>query len=75
MSSDNSRLSAKRLTSSAAAIGLYVREITGYQRAIAFRNILIHGYADIDDEVVWQVLVNDLPQLLSDVPELLTANG
>ena len=51
------------------------QEITGYQRAIAFRNILIHGYAEIDDEVVWQVLVNDLPQLLSDVPELLTANG
>lgn len=46
-------------------------QVTGYRRAIAFRNILIHGYAEIDGEVVWRVLRDDLPVLLKDVLALL----
>jgi uncharacterized protein with HEPN domain len=29
--------------------------ISEYRRIIAFRNILIHGYADVDDRLVWDV--------------------
>ncbi len=50
------------------------RCISGYRRAIAFRNILIHGYAEIDNEVVWGVLENDLPILLDDVLTLLASH-
>ena len=50
------------------------RCISGFRRAIAFRNILIHGYAEIDDEVVWGVLENDLPTLLDDVLTLLASH-
>jgi uncharacterized protein YutE (UPF0331/DUF86 family) len=25
-------------------------------RIVAFRNVLIHGYADVDDRVVWGVI-------------------
>lgn len=32
-------------------------------RIVAFRNILIHGYAVVDDEVVWQVVTTRLDQL------------
>jgi uncharacterized protein with HEPN domain len=32
-------------------------------RIIAFRNILIHGYASIDDQLVWGVVEADLPIL------------
>lgn len=32
-------------------------------RIIAFRNILIHGYASIDDQLVWGVVEADLPVL------------
>ena len=32
------------------------RRITNFQRIIAFRNILIHGYADVDDNLVWNVV-------------------
>ncbi|MFA7527584.1 MAG: HepT-like ribonuclease domain-containing protein [Ottowia sp.] len=46
------------------------QEIRGYQRAIAFRNILIHGYADIDDEIVWDVIHSSLPLLQEDVQRL-----
>jgi len=39
------------------------RRIDGYQRIIAFRNWLIHGYAVIDDRTVWDLLQARLPQL------------
>lgn len=32
-------------------------------RIVAFRNILIHGYATVDDALVWQVLQERLPEL------------
>ena len=31
-------------------------QIHEHQRIIAFQNILIHGYADVDDRVVWDFL-------------------
>jgi uncharacterized protein with HEPN domain len=42
-----------------------------HQRIIAFRNILIHGYADVDDRVVWDVLQTKLPTLRREVEALL----
>lgn len=36
-------------------------QISEYQRIIAFRNILIHGYAEIDNRIVWNVLELKLP--------------
>lgn len=40
---------------------------------IAFRNRLIHGYALVKNDVVWGVIVDDLPRLLAKVDTLLTA--
>ncbi len=41
------------------------------RRIIAFRNVLVHGYASVDDRIVWGVLKRDLPDLLRQVEELL----
>jgi hypothetical protein len=30
-------------------------------RAVAFRNLLIHGYAAVDDATVWRTVQEDLP--------------
>jgi uncharacterized protein with HEPN domain len=38
---------------------------------IAFRNILIHGYAAIDRARVWRVVEEDLPGLRAALKELL----
>lgn len=46
-------------------------QITHYQRIIAFRNILIHGYADVDDRLVWDVVERNLPILSHEVDDLL----
>ena len=45
-----------------------------HQRIIAFRNILIHGYAEVDDRVVWDVLQTKLPTLLREVEALLKSD-
>jgi len=45
--------------------------ITEHRRIIAFRNILIHGYAQIDERLVWGVLDSKLPTLSQEVTKLL----
>jgi len=46
-------------------------KISEYQRIIAFRNILIHGYAEIDQRIVWNVLELKLPVVLQQARSLL----
>jgi len=48
-----------------------IQQIPDHRRIIAFRNILIHGYDVIDDEVVWDVATVHLPELLGQVNSLL----
>jgi uncharacterized protein with HEPN domain len=50
-------------------------KISNHRRIIAFRNILIHGYAAIDDRVVWAVVQKDLPVLEQEVRALLGQPG
>ena len=45
--------------------------IAEYERIISFRNILIHGYAEIDDRLVWDILQSKLPNHLEQVHSLL----
>lgn len=45
-------------------------QIPDYRRIIAFRNILIHGYADVDNELVWDLLQTRLPELVQAVEKL-----
>ncbi|MDO9714380.1 HepT-like ribonuclease domain-containing protein [Paracraurococcus lichenis] len=40
-------------------------------RVVAFRNLLIHGYAEIDSRIVWEVVERDLPALRIVLAELL----
>ncbi|MBI4299615.1 MAG: DUF86 domain-containing protein [Chloroflexi bacterium] len=45
--------------------------ISEYRRIIAFRNILVHGYAQVDDRLVWDVVEAKLPVLRREVHALL----
>ena len=51
---------------------LLAARITEYRRIVAFRNILIHGYADVDDRVVWDVIETKLPVLRRELESLLS---
>ncbi len=46
-------------------------QITDYRRIIAFRNLLIHGYAQVDNRLVWDIVRSKLPVLHQEVKELL----
>ncbi|MEK6748849.1 MAG: HepT-like ribonuclease domain-containing protein [Pseudomonadota bacterium] len=49
--------------------------ITDHRRIIAFRNILIHGYANVDPKLVWDVVESKLPVLAADIARLLECNS
>jgi uncharacterized protein with HEPN domain/predicted nucleotidyltransferase len=40
-------------------------------KVIAFRNVLIHGYATIDHQIVWDAIRDDLPRLLIALNQML----
>ena len=48
--------------------------ISEHHRIIAFRNILVHGYADVDDRLVWDVVETKLPVLAREIETLLSSS-
>ena len=46
--------------------------IPDYVKIIAFRNILIHGYAAVDDKIVWGVVENHLAPLQAAIKRLVS---
>ena len=38
---------------------------------VGFRNLLIHGYAVVDDAIVWEAVITELPALHERLDELL----
>ncbi|WP_290650862.1 HepT-like ribonuclease domain-containing protein [Aquisalimonas sp.] len=46
-------------------------KIPEYRRIVAFRNILIHAYADVDNAIVWGIASGKLPKLRRAVAHLL----
>jgi len=47
------------------------KQLSEYPRIIAFRNILIHGYAEVDDRLVWDILESRVGTLHEEVSSLL----
>ena len=45
--------------------------IPRYRESIAFRNLLIHGYAGVEPARVWRIIQESLPALRNSVAELL----
>jgi uncharacterized protein with HEPN domain len=51
--------------------GIMASSVTDARQIIAFRNILVHGYDVVQNNVVWEILENDLSALTREVDLLL----
>jgi uncharacterized protein with HEPN domain len=47
------------------------QRITDWQAIIGFRNVLIHGYVQVDDAKTWDIVQSEIPVLLAELDELL----
>jgi uncharacterized protein with HEPN domain len=47
------------------------QSIPDYRKMIAFRNMLIHGYAVVDPVIVWGVVESNVPVLLECLAEMM----
>lgn len=47
--------------------------ISNARDIVATRNRVIHDYAAVTDEVIWKIVVNDLPKLKTEVSDLLNS--
>jgi uncharacterized protein with HEPN domain len=61
-----------RLAKAAPEIAARIPDLS---RAVAFRNLLIHGYASVDDATVWRTTQEDLPALREAVAVTLAELG
>ncbi len=61
-----------RLQKAAPPLAARIPEIG---RVVAFRNLLIHGYAVADDGIVWRTVLEDLPPLRDPLGALLADLG
>jgi uncharacterized protein with HEPN domain len=51
------------------------RQVPNLREIIGFRNVLIHGYAAVDDARFWQITETSLPNLRAAVSALLAELG
>lgn len=40
---------------------------------VGFRNVLVHDYDELDEEIIWQVLAEELPILHQQITDILAA--
>jgi len=50
-----------------------LEEIDNWREIIGFRNVIAHGYDVVEDIIVWESIVNDIPLLLSQL-KLIQSN-
>ena len=46
-------------------------EISHSRKVISLRNRIIHGYDVISDELIWGIVINDLPKLKKEISNFL----
>jgi uncharacterized protein with HEPN domain len=42
-----------------------------WREIVGMRNRLIHGYASVDHDIVWDVVTSDMPELIAEIEGLL----
>ena len=45
-----------------------------WRRIVAVRNVLIHGYLGIDNDIIWDIIQNEIEKLRLALEKLAAAN-
>lgn len=45
--------------------------LTSARKIVNLRNRIIHAYNDVDETIIWKVIIKDIPVLLNEVQQLL----
>jgi len=48
-------------------------EVSSARKIVNMRNRVIHAYDNVDETIIWKVVVKDIPLLLAEVQQLLTS--
>jgi uncharacterized protein with HEPN domain len=64
---------AEALAQPARIDAAMAQKVPDLRQIIAFRNVLIHGYATVDPARVWRVIEDNLPPLCAALAALLAA--
>lgn len=51
---------------------LWASKISDFRKIVGFRNVLVHGYEAIDDQIVWATVQIHVPVLRQEVQALVT---
>lgn len=46
-------------------------KIDGWREIIGFRNVIAHGYDVVEDEIVWESIEKNIPQLFKQLNDLI----
>ena len=44
-----------------------------WSKLVGFRNVLAHAYADLDEALIWDTIINKLPSLVAQVQTMIEA--
>ncbi len=44
--------------------------IDNWREIIGFRNVIAHGYDIVEDVIVWESIINDIPRLMSQLKDI-----
>ncbi len=47
--------------------------LTNSRKIVDTRNRIIHGYDSVSDDIVWDIIINQLPTLKTEIEELLAS--
>ena len=45
-----------------------------WPQIVGLRNRIVHGYFDVDMDIVWQIIQQDLPSLITQLEKILKTN-
>ena len=47
-----------------------LEKIDNWREIIGFRNVIAHGYDVVEDSIIWESIVNDIPLLLNQLKSI-----